>query len=195
MNFWSVYESEKAKPEFGSDKLYITSRDRIHLSLSTVEQYAFSLEMDHAVIRQYSEAEKYVIASNITHDILISIYDVNTTLSVLLRASELPGKEAMQRVIGEIRKLRKPNMEMRLIGLQNSEADLLVVADDLHAALKPSLMEVDVFGKELRNIVFDLKLGMTFNLLLLNRIYRPGELVNALGVEEFNKKKSELKFV
>ena len=44
-------------------------------------------------------------------------------------------------------------------------------------------------------MAFDLKLGMGFNLLLLNRIYRPHELINTLTAEEFEGQKSRLNVV
>ena len=60
---------------------------------------------------------------------------------------------------------------------------------------KSSLMETDLFGEETRHIVFDMKLGMSFNLLLLNRIYKQYELLNMTTKPEFDLRKSELKFV
>lgn len=195
MDFWSVYEKEKTKPEFGNARLYIASRDRIGLSLSTVERYSVLLGMNQGTARRFSDEFRYVLVKELTHDLLVSIYDVNTTQSFLLRFSEALGDAAVKKLAGDVRKIRKPNLEMRVIGLQDNNTELLSALERLHAALKPSLMEVDLFGKETRHIAFDTKLGMSFNLLLLNRIYRPHELANALSLEDFNEKRSELKFV
>ena len=101
----------------------------------------------------------------------------------------------LQKIIAQIKRIKNPNLEMRVIGLQDSNTELLGAVDRLNNAFNPNLMEVDLFGNEMRHIVFDMKLGMSFNLLLLNRIYGPHELVNAMTIEEFNKRKSELKFV
>lgn len=195
MDFWKVYEAEMAEPEFGKGGLRIASRERINLSLSSVERYGTLLGLNQGTTRRFSEERRYTLLKDLTHDMFISLYDVNTTQTFLLRFSEELGDAAIRKVAGDIRKINKPNLEMRAIGLQDNDTELLGSLQSLHAALKPSLMEADLFGRETRHIVFDLKLGMSFNLLLLNRIYRPHELVNTTRLEEFNKKKSELEFV
>lgn len=195
MDFWSVYEAEKAKPEFGSGRLYIASRDRIHLSLSSVETYGTTLDINQAIVKGYKEEERFVLAKDLTNDLFISIYDVNVASALLLRASMPLAGTLTAQIIAKIKKIKNPNLEMRLAGLQDKGTELLPAVESFHKAFKSSLMEVDLFGNEIRHLVFDLKLGMLFNLLLLNRIYRPGELVNATILDEFNKRRSELKFV
>jgi hypothetical protein len=195
MNFWSIYEAEKGKPGFGSVRLRIASRERIGLSLSTVEKYGMLLGMNQGAERTFSEEARYLLAKELTHDMLVSIYNVNTTQTYLLRFSEALGEPVVRKILDEVRRARKPNIEMRAIGLQNKDVELLGSLERLYLTLKPSLMELDLFGDETRHIAFDTKLGMSFNLLLLNRIYRPHELANTLSLEDFGKRKSELKFV
>jgi len=195
MDFWRVYKTEEEKPEFGNGRLYITSRDRIHLSLSHVERYSALLGMNQSMSRRFSDETRYVTTKDLTHDLFVSVYDVNTTESVLLRFSQPLGREAVKKVASPLKKLARPNLEMRIIGLQDRDTELLGSVEMLHGELKPALVEADLFGSEIRHLAFDLKLGMAFNLLLLNRIYRPHELANTLSIEDFNKKKSELKFV
>ncbi len=195
MDFWHVYEAEKTKPEFGSGRAYIASRERIHLSMSHVERYSTLLPMNQGMFRKFSEEARYVITKDLTHDILVSIYDVNTTESVLLRFSEALGNQAVVKALAAVKRLKKPNLEMRVIGLQDKDTELLASADRLYSAARPALVEVDLFGAETRHIAFDTKLGMTFDLLLLNRIYRPHELATTISADDYAKSKSELKFV
>lgn len=195
MDFWNVYEGERVKPEFGADRLVVSSRDRIHLSLSTVENYASPLDMDRGVFRKFSEAKRYVLATEMTHDLFVSIFNVNTTESILMRFSEPLKMDHVKRLSLETSRLKKPNLEMRIIGLQDKETELLDSVEMLHKAFKSGLIEADLFGNETRHIIFDLKLGMSFNLLLLNRIYKPKELLNTASVEEFAKEKSEFRFL
>jgi hypothetical protein len=195
MDFWSIYEKERAKPEFGSGKTYIRSRDRIHLSLSTVEQYCVELDMDRGILKEFQENARYVIATDITHDLLLSVYDVNTTRTFLLRFS-LPLSVNVMKWLGErIDRMGNTNLEVRAIGMQDRDTELLNTLERMHATFKSSLMELDLFGNEVRHIAFDLKLGMSFNLLLLDRIYTPSELVNQTSKEEFERRKSEFKFI
>ncbi len=194
MNFWSVYEEEKAKPEFGNVQLYIRSRDRIHLSLSHVEHHGVLLGMNQGTFRKYSEEGRFVMSKSLTHDLFVSIYDVNTTQSTVLRFSQKLSDGALKKVTTNLRALKKPNLEMRVIGLQDRDTELLSSAERLYASAKPALVELDVFGGETRHLVFDTKLGMVFNLLLLNRIYRPHELATTQSADEYNKMKAELKF-
>ncbi len=195
MDFWHVYQKEKAKEGFGTDRLYVASRDRIHLSLSTVEKYSSLLGINQALETKFSDESRYAIAKEITHDLFISIYDVNTTKTFLLRPSQLVGELPTKKMQESKRKLKKPNLEMRILGLQNNDSEVLDAVELIHSLLKPSLVEVDLFGREMRHIVFDLKLGMVFNLLLLNRIYKPGELANPISLQDFSAKRGELKFL
>lgn len=195
MDFGNVYEKEKVKLRFGDSRLRIASRERINISLSSVEKYGFVLGLNQGVVRKFSEEYRYILVKNLTHDVLVSFYDVNTTYTFLIRFSDILGDTVVKKFREEVRKLKKPNFEMRLIGAQDKETDLLASVDRLRGVTKPNLMEVDLFGNEIRHIVFDTKLGMSFNLLLLNRIYGPHELANTLSLDDFNKSKSELKFV
>jgi hypothetical protein len=195
MDFWDTYEKERTEQGFGIGRKSISSRDRIHLSLSSVDEYCMDLEMNHATFKGFSEQERYVLCSEITHDLLLSIYDVNTERAILLRFAEPLSDEVLRKVGDEVRRLKRPNLEMRIIGLQDRDSFLLGTVDRLHNMFKSSLMEIDLFGNEIRHIAFDLKIGMSFNLLLLNRPYLQYELINKEMPENYEKRKSELKFI
>ena len=52
---------------------------------------------------------------------------------------------------------------------------------------KIRLVEIDLFGENTRHIAIDTKLGTSFNVLMEDRLYRPGELVNSMTVENFER--------
>ena len=45
-----------------------------------------------------------------------------------------------------------------------------------------------MFGTDARHVAIYLKTGASYNLLLLNRIYRPGELKNQQAYDEFRQR-------
>ena len=120
---------------------------------------------------------------------LVLLYDVNTSGFFAFRAAQeedlkMPVKEFVSR-------LKRPNIEIRAIGMQNSSKDygtgLANMIEAAYTLCKPyaRLVEVDLFGTDQRNIAIDTKLGMTFDLLLFDRFYKPGELANTLSAEAF----------
>ena len=56
-------------------------------------------------------------------------------------------------------------------------------------------MEIDMFGEEKRHMAIDMKTGLSYDLLLENRIYRPGELKNDEKEDDFQSSTSRLSFV
>lgn len=195
MDFSGVFEGEAAKQGFGTNRLYLRTRDRIHLSLNTVQQYSTSIKPNAAVEFEYGDATRYAIATDLTYDLFISVYDVNTSWCLLARATMPIGVVAFNEIVRRVMKRRNTNIELRVIGLQDNATELCPVISALLKRLHGQLQEVDLFGKEVRHIAFDKKLGMSFNLLLLNRIYSPSELISMQSVEEFSRMRSQLTFV
>jgi hypothetical protein len=195
MDFWKVYQNERVSDDFGQQRLCLRSRERIHASLSSVESYATNLEVNQAVSANYGEGTRYVLAEDLTYDLLVSLYDVNSSSAILLRASSPIGKKALAEIRSRLGRLRRPNLEMRAIGLQSGDRTMLESIDRIHALANPGLQEVDLFGSSTRHLAFDLKTGMQLDLLSLNRIYLPDELANGLSIEGFGRLRSEIKFV
>lgn len=195
MDFWGVYKDSETQPVFGHSRMRLGSRDRIHVSNSAIDSCCLQLERNTGLMRRYSEAERYIVARGLTYDLLVSVYDVNTSCGVALRISAALSEIELARVLAAIRSLKRPNLEMRIIGLQNGAAGPLSIVNWLGKRLRCSLMEADLFGIEARNVAFDLKQGMTFDVLLSNRMYAKGELVNRVTKEEFEAQRSEFKLV
>ncbi len=195
MELFEEYSRRLGGLDFGTVRFRLASRERIHASLSRIAAYSLPIEMGQARSLDYSEASRYVLAESITRDMLITIYDVNTSQAALLRPSkEIDG--AMEKTVATtVKKRRMGNLEMRVIGLQENDAHMLSCIVRLHSLLKAQLVEVDLFGNDMRHIAFDTKQGMCYDLLLLDRIYRPHELANTERKEIFDNRRSELKFV
>ena len=192
-NLWKAYRNESVNPSFGSARLQLRTGNRWNTSLATVEDRSLDLEAGKALFQAHSLEKRYVLAKNITGDLLISIYDVNTFSAVILRPSMLLRKSDLGAI--SKRAVRFENVEVRLIGLQNGSTDLGRVISDIEGAVGGALMEVDIFGNEIRNIAIDLKTGSSYELLLQNKIYGPADRINKETQDEFSARKSELAFV
>ena len=195
MDFWEIYQNARASDDFGRQKLYLRARDRIHVSLPAVAMRGTGLDMNYGVSAAYSEGKRYVLAKNITFDLLVSFYDVNSSRALLFRATFPPNKKALARISSWLSGLKRPNLEMRVIGLQSGDTTMLDSIEKLHGLTKCNLQEADLFGRNARHVAFDLKVGMPLDLLTLDRIFRPEELVNGLSLEGFGRQRSELAFV
>ncbi len=195
MDFWKIYQNARASGDFGQQRLYLRSRDRIHASLSAVEAYGADIEINRGLAAEYGEGTRYIMAKGLTYDLLVSFYDVNSSRALLLRASTPLDKKAVAWIRARLGSLRKPNLEVRAIGLQSGDAAMLDSLDRIRGLAKSNLQEVDLFGSNTRHVAFDLKVGMALELLPLNRVYRPDELANRLSPEGFEALRSELKFV
>jgi hypothetical protein len=90
--------------------------------------------------------------------------------------------------------MKAQNLELRLIGMQNSGTDA-IRGLQVELKVRGRLVETDLFGTNMRNVALDTKTGMTYNMLLLNRIYRAGELTNTVSRADFEAKLGELSFV
>ena len=85
---------------------------------------------------------------------------------------------------------------MRIIGLQGNDHTMYVAIEGMQKTVPEArLVEVDLFGNEIRHIAFDTKTGSTYDLLLQNKIYGPADLINNIKPEEFAKGRSDIAFV
>ncbi len=86
------------------------------------------------------------------------------------------------------RYFKDPNVEARIIGLQNGQPRS--VLDSVSIFLRGNhmrLCEIDLFGDQTRHVCFDTKTGASFDVLVNNKLYTPGELMNRMTMEQFEK--------
>ena len=198
MDISSAYFIERAKNTFGSGRILLNNNDRLgtpdrhHASIARIDWDSKEIGKDEVLFHNGIEEYRYVLAKDISFDMFISLYDVNARTFAGFRASRDPEERSISQFLEECKKRKMENVEMRAYGMQDNGKSLVGIIDRVLRDSKASLVEVDIFGKDIRNLAFDIKTGMVFNLLLLNRIYRPGELANKERAVE--KPKSQLKF-
>lgn len=195
MDFWEVFREKARLEDFGKERLLMRTAERHNSSLDWVEDRSIELEEGRAFSAGYTEEKRYVIAKNLSFGLVVTVYDVNSGSIIALRSPSALGTEAAEEIKRRVKRLENPNIEVRAIGLQDGDIEMAESLASLRGAVNGGrLVELDLFGNETRNIAIDIKTGSSFNLLLLNRIYKPGELVNS-GKKAPAAGKSELRFV
>ena len=195
MDLWNTYK-DLDRLKFGTERLYLSTGNRWNVSLKKASEKGVELRQGGAKLAKYSDLIKYVLAIDITFDLFVSIYDVNSGGAIVVRpARDLKSadKRRLQKLISGF---KRPNFELRFIGFQNNWTDEIMLIDDIKKMVRPSVIaEFDLFGSETRHLALDLKTGVPYNLLLINRIYRPGELLNPILKDQYFKTVSDLTFV
>ncbi|MHB1829899.1 MAG: hypothetical protein ACYCO0_00735 [Candidatus Micrarchaeaceae archaeon] len=194
MDLWNSYK-ERALGDYAASALKLNTGERKYTSLKMVEEKARELEINTALFQHYDESRRYVTAKNLTYDLLLTVYDVNTRSTLAARITRELGKDDWVKLRSSIRKVENPNFELRVIGLQNNFVEPLAGLDVFYKELGCTLMEIDLFGNNVRHIAFDAKTGVPYDLLLANRLYRPGELVCQLSRDKFSSGEGQLVFV
>ncbi len=167
-------------------------KERPHISKSKLDSAGGSkyLNVGESHMGGYARdyGIRYVAVESLAYDLLFSLYDVNSSwlfayrLFTFGRADE----HVIAKAIASLPHGRLRNLEARLIGLQNGQDYWNVKALlRLMRRHKIPINEIDLFGNQLRHVAIDASLGMTFNVLLLDRVYRPGELANQQTQEQF----------
>lgn len=202
MDFWDARREIMLREGFGTQRLILSSKasiisqNRPNSSLAAIQEKAKTVNPGEAAFQKYQEiGTRYLFAKDLTFDLFISIYDVNSFSGLVLRATMPLDRQALSTLRTQTSKLKNPNLEMRAIGMQNNDTSLMSVLDAVHGACNCKLIELDLFGNESRHVALDFKTGLSYDILLLNRIYRPGEKAITLTRDQFLKSTSKLKFV
>ncbi len=187
MGFESIFKSSM-KGSVNRSEFNLSSKERPHISKAKIDANANAKYIEIGTLeyaRYTSELdERYMAATNITYDMLLSLHGVNTRRSLIYRTfqeADLLGTA----IKGKIAALgKRDKIEARIIGLQNGqELGALIEMAEFITANGIKLVEVDIFGANTRHVAIDTKLGMSLNILMENRIYRPGELSNQMTIE------------
>ncbi len=194
---WMALQKEKLMQDFSSKKVLLSTKPRKHISLSTIVNKNIELEMSKAAFLRYNKlaAVRYLIAKNITFDLLFTLYNVNSFELLAFRISKMLNNADIALIKKSIKNMKRPNLEMRVIGMQNGNAELFSSIEKVRNITNAEIIEIDLFGDEIRNIAIDLKNGSSYDLLLLNRLYRPGELINNTKFEDAMKDSKQLSLV
>ncbi len=198
MSFESRLRADMAASGFGSQQYFLTFKDYMRLKRNHVSKA--KLDVKGATlfneIGGFGEAlykddgyygVKYVAQVGMTYDMMLSIYEVSTHSLFACRFFDWPGMEAhCAAFLSKFRDPKNRHFEARIIGMQNGQdASVLVRIMDFLKANGIILNEVDLFGTDVRHIAIDAKTGMSYNVLLEDRLNKPGELANKTTMEEF----------
>ncbi len=194
MDLWKAYVNKSLELSFGTAQILLNTGDRHNSSLAHYLDRCIEIKPNSSIYKNYSYESRYIRFPNITFDLVMTFFDVNTSSIFAFRTSQEFTNNELLKITSVIKKMESTNLECRAIGMQNNYLELLPNIKNIHKKIPCKLAELDLFGKEQRNILIDTKTGMSYNLLMENRIYRPGELLNKISYDEFEKTKSKLTF-
>lgn len=193
MDFWDAYK-KMAVGDFFLSQITLSTNERQHTSLNMVQSKSVELTSSTSIMHTYRDSRRYIIAREVTYDLCVSVYDVNKRTMMASRFTRMPKTTDWARLVQRVNSWKSSNVEIRTIGFQNKVEELPNIIDGFKDKINGKFMEIDLFGSNIRHIVFDMKTGVSYNLLLLNRIYRAGELACQMTKEEYDKSRSDLVF-
>ncbi|MCL5117499.1 MAG: hypothetical protein M1124_01560 [Candidatus Marsarchaeota archaeon] len=183
MSFERIFKENLKK--LGNSRYLEAYEDRPHISKQKLDKFdeVKYLANKDSLISEYATvlSERYIAAINITDELVISVYDINSKKIFAQRSAfSEQDKDKLEELEEYLNKNKGKSIEVRLFGLQNG-ADLnnLERILDIILKYKAPIFEIDLFGNEIRHISIDMKIGGSFNILMENRLYRPGELINS----------------
>ncbi len=191
MSFESALYADLHTANFGKQPYLKTFKKRPHISKSKLDSYSNCTYMKTGDVFAHSRFNeltgRYAASVSLTYDILVSLYDVNTRSMAAARFMEF-GRPVHDHFENFLRSLKRPNIEVRVLGMQDNQgASAMYGVADFIAQNKLALYEIDLFGKDTRHIALDMSTGMSFNILLQDKIYKPGELANKMTLEQFER--------
>ncbi|MGC8669858.1 MAG: hypothetical protein ACP5TL_01740 [Candidatus Micrarchaeia archaeon] len=190
MSFENALKDAILKQNFGNSPFSASYKERPHISKAKLDHFNETSYINIGnffVIKQDQLPLRYIASIDITYELLLSIYEVNTSALFAARLLSI-SKDNISAIEKFIKGFKRPNFEVRLIGLQNNnKLDLLHSAFDIIMNHKLPIVEIDLFGNEMRHIALDSKIGASFNILKENRLYRPGELINNMTLEQLER--------
>ena len=172
--FGKELEDKLSQNDVNTAVLTLNFKDRPHISKSKMDENGSCeyLEKEGVLQIRYDEkiGKRYIAAPNLTNDLLVSVYNINSAELFVARISNFDAAK-------EIEKIKGGNLEARMIGLQNNQNyEIVKSLIKLFERKNIPIMEADLFGNQIRHVAIDAHQGMSLNILLLDRIYRPGEL-------------------
>ncbi len=176
------------------DQYLQSYKARQHISISKMEEHdeISYIGIGEKIACKYASPidKRYIGFKDVSYDLILSLYEINSKSALAARIykdAKWAGKP-IDDYMHQLRGIKKPSVEARLIGMQNSQdTSLLDNVLSMLAARKIEVYEADLFGANIRHIALDLHTGTTFDVLVYDRIYKPGELINKLTEEQFSR--------
>ncbi len=191
LTFEKLFKTDILGRDFNNDRYLRCYKERTNISKSKIDTYSNSkylADYEHYSTKYGVLSTRYSSALSLSYDLLIGFYNVDTRESLTCRTFllDLSVKNVLESYLNALKLRKQTNIEARIIGLQTGqEFNYLYDLAELINSRDIKLVEVDLFGTELRHIAFDTRLGTTHNVLLEDRLYRAGELKNYTTMEQF----------
>ncbi|MEM3227824.1 MAG: hypothetical protein QXR58_01800 [Candidatus Micrarchaeaceae archaeon] len=194
MPFRDLIIADLKMGKLGKSQYIMSYKPRQHISLSKMAEHD---EIKYVEIGAQTQSRyaspidtRYLGFKGISYDLVLMLYEINSHSAFASR--QYIWQENLDKSVSSflhsLKGVKSPEVEARIIGLQNSQdTSALSKLLDLLSSKKIEVYEADLFGNELRHIALDMHTGTTFNILLLDRLYRPGELLNKLTEEQFQR--------
>jgi hypothetical protein len=189
LSFEKFLEKDVLYANFNKIRYVKSTKERQHVSKNVVESPsdAYTLGINKIQVYRFGGPAypKFVVCAPVTYDTVLSIFDVNKGVMLLYRFYKFD-RGISASIEKMLKTAKNSNFEARLLGMQTNQPFA-----DLHEALgllgrnKIAISEADLFGNETRNLAYDLKNGMEYDILMENRPYKPGERVNVLSIADF----------
>ena len=197
MTFEKLFKTDIFGKEFNNGRYLRCYKERPNISKAKLDDYSNAkyLEGDNHFMTRYEPlSTRYSSALSLSYDLLISFYSVDTKESLTCRSFmlDMGTKSLIEKYLQAMKLKKQDNIEARIMGLQNGQEYnfLYDLAEMIHSR-KIKLVEVDLFGTEVRHIAFDTKLGTSHNVLVYGRLYRAGELRNAATMDQFKESRNQ----
>ncbi|MEM0149533.1 MAG: hypothetical protein QXW10_01395 [Candidatus Micrarchaeaceae archaeon] len=191
MSFDSALKKAMLGNEFGKVPCVFAYKARAHISKSKIDEFGEAVYIDigeASTVKYAASQTRYIAAMNIAYDMLLSIYEIDTSSLFAARLLDFSENDKNM-VLKFLRSFKaRTNFEARIIGMQNAQqhAALEKISGFAEAKGIP-IVEVDLFGGSKRHIAMDSKVGVSYDILEYDRLYRPGELDNKATFEQFER--------
>jgi hypothetical protein len=204
MDLWEHFSKLMAKSVFAEEKIFLGSRkstylpnERAHSSFSAIADEFREIKLGELFFQKMSDNIRYIYAKDISYDLFVSIYSVSNEEGLFFRLGA-PINKIEQKMVNKLySKLNDKHIEVRIVGMQSKQQNAKQIVDSLDFIRKRGnrLVEADLFGGDIRHVAIDLKTGLSYNILVNNVVYKPGELANKISFDEFSKNIASLKLV
>jgi hypothetical protein len=191
MGLLEDFGRDSASVGFGSLRYLRSFKPRPNISkikLNDDSGTAYLKIGDSVELKESAVGISYTAALGLTYDIFMSIYDVNRHSLIAGRFIDfdIGVRKKFESFIASVKMPR--NLEVRIIGMQDSEGHSeLVGVFGFVKRIGAAVVEIDIFGKETRNVAVDVHRGASFNVLVFDRLYKQGELENMMTKEQFER--------
>ena len=88
MDLWNELLLEESEGVFGSKQILLNTGERHHSSINRYLERSLELLPNSFIKKSYSYESRYIRIPNLVFDLLITIFDVNTSYAIILRKSK-----------------------------------------------------------------------------------------------------------